>query len=90
MIKRIFVLDNKTIAEEVIVPTIQSIEVKPNLEVTYCYDRKKFNFPPNYDAYLIHVSHTSPQALEDLKKAQPWSIVIGRTTMPNEHLNWDI
>ena len=53
------------------------LEIGKDLEVIASEEQKKFNFPKDYDAYLIHLEDTKFQSIIDLKTSSPHAKIFG-------------
>ncbi len=50
---------------------------KNELEIKVYNESVLRNIPQDFDLYLIHLSETTEEALENLRKEQPWCKIVG-------------
>ena len=86
--KRVFILGKQYLLDSVNA-ALYVITKRGALEIVTSTSYKEYreSLPKNYDLYLIHLQHTSEEALKELKQEQPWSKVIGAAALaPNDEL----
>jgi hypothetical protein len=83
--KRIFILETREFPEK----------IKEDLKL-YGYERElsfrssiskssfRKNLPEDFDLYLLHISNTDEEAIEELRRKQSWSKIFIRTSMDAE------
>ena len=93
--KKVFVLDTEGYVRK-IEQTFRKLSNTKNIEMVIHDDKTRldYNFetrlPEDYDVYFVHVPLSSLNALTKLKRSQPWSKVLVRTSMGNDVLDFGI
>ncbi|MCL5795731.1 MAG: hypothetical protein M1338_05265 [Patescibacteria group bacterium] len=81
--KKVFILDLKDNNGELIYDTITNWIVEhglaKELSATWHHETCHLHLPESFDLYIVHVSDTSLEAMEEIKRLQPWCKVVGIT-----------
>ena len=74
---KFLILDSKAgkYLEEMFDMAVEDLDTP--VKITLAPPRKLAHLPKGYDGYLIHLSDTSEEAIEELRKAQHWCKIFG-------------
>ena len=80
--KRIFILESEII-DNIIKEDLERFAENGEIEVTTSTLVSEFkrHLPKNYDLYMLHAGRTEIDAIQELKREQPWSKIFVRDSM---------
>lgn len=55
---------------------------KKDVEIVLSREGRLEHIPKDFDAYFLHLSETSEEAIKELREEQPWSWIYCRTGAP--------